>query len=80
MIKTVSTKALSRSLPCRAAVCSHAPAITRGLATTVDTIQKDPVELDKITTLSNGIRVATEALPGHFSAVGVYIARELQIL
>lgn len=27
----------------------------------------------KITTLSNKIRVATEATPGHFSAVGVYI-------
>lgn len=27
----------------------------------------------KITTLSNKLRVATEATPGHFSAVGVYI-------
>jgi hypothetical protein len=27
----------------------------------------------KITTLDNKIRVATEATPGHFSAVGVYI-------
>jgi hypothetical protein len=27
----------------------------------------------KITTLPNGLRVATEATPGHFSAVGVYI-------
>jgi hypothetical protein len=27
----------------------------------------------KITTLNNKIRVATEATPGHFSAVGVYI-------
>lgn len=31
------------------------------------------MELDNITTLSNGIRVATEALPGPFSGVGVYI-------
>jgi len=31
------------------------------------------VELDQITTLPNGIRVATEALPGHFSGIGVYI-------
>ncbi|PQE12149.1 Mitochondrial-processing peptidase subunit alpha protein [Rutstroemia sp. NJR-2017a BVV2] len=30
-------------------------------------------ELDQITTLSNGVRVATEALPGHFSGIGVYI-------
>ncbi|KAG8780068.1 Mitochondrial-processing peptidase subunit alpha, partial [Serendipita sp. 398] len=27
----------------------------------------------KMTTLSNKLRVATEATPGHFSAVGVYI-------
>ena len=36
-------------------------------------LERDPTELDQITTLPNGIRVATEALPGHFSAVGVYI-------
>jgi processing peptidase subunit alpha len=29
--------------------------------------------LDEITTLPNGVRVATEALPGHFSGIGVYI-------
>lgn len=34
---------------------------------------QDPVELDQITTLPNGIRVATEALPGHFSGIGVYV-------
>lgn len=34
---------------------------------------RDPAELDQITTLPNGIRVATEALPGHFSGIGVYI-------
>lgn len=39
----------------------------------VEPIQKDPAELDQISTLSNGIRVATEALPGHFSGVGVFI-------
>ena len=44
----------------------------RGLATQVAE-EKDPVELDQITTLSNGIRVATEALPGHFSGIGVYV-------
>lgn len=31
------------------------------------------MELDQITTLPNGIRVATEALPGHFSGIGVYV-------
>lgn len=37
------------------------------------TVSQDPAELDQISTLSNGIRVATEALPGHFSGIGVYI-------
>lgn len=34
---------------------------------------QEPTELDQITTLSNGLRVASEALPGSFSGVGVYI-------
>ncbi|KAJ4304258.1 Mitochondrial-processing peptidase subunit alpha [Collariella sp. IMI 366227] len=34
---------------------------------------QEPTELDKITTLSNGIRVASEDLPDAFSGVGVYI-------
>ncbi|KAK4123852.1 hypothetical protein N657DRAFT_663969 [Parathielavia appendiculata] len=34
---------------------------------------KEPTELDRITTLSNGIRVASEDLPDAFSGVGVYI-------
>ncbi|KAM7202267.1 mitochondrial-processing peptidase subunit alpha [Naviculisporaceae sp. PSN 640] len=34
---------------------------------------KDPTEADKITTLPNGIRVASEDLPDAFSGVGVYI-------
>ncbi|CAN8097483.1 unnamed protein product [Discula destructiva] len=33
----------------------------------------EPTELNAVTTLSNGIRVATEALPDAFSGVGVYI-------
>ncbi|MCJ1341336.1 Mitochondrial-processing peptidase subunit alpha [Bachmanniomyces sp. S44760] len=45
----------------------------RGLATAVDDSQKDPTEFDQITTLPNGLRVATEALPGPFSGVGVYV-------
>ncbi|KAF1846985.1 uncharacterized protein K460DRAFT_329868 [Cucurbitaria berberidis CBS 394.84] len=45
---------------------------SRGLATVVAE-ERDPAELDQITTLPNGIRVATEALPGHFSGIGVYI-------
>lgn len=34
---------------------------------------QEPTELDQITTLPNGLRVASEALPGSFSGVGVYV-------
>jgi processing peptidase subunit alpha len=34
---------------------------------------QDPVELDSLTTLPNGVRVASENLPGHFSGIGVYL-------
>ena len=34
---------------------------------------QDPTEFDDISTLPNGIRVATEALPGPFAGIGVYI-------
>ncbi|WPA99394.1 uncharacterized protein RHO25_004011 [Cercospora beticola] len=33
----------------------------------------EPTDLDQITTLPNGIRVASESLPGHFSGIGVYV-------
>lgn len=50
------------------------PLATRSLATiSVDAIPKEPTELDQITTLPNGLRVASEALPGSFSGVGVYL-------
>ncbi|KAK1237890.1 hypothetical protein MKX08_002469 [Trichoderma sp. CBMAI-0020] len=46
----------------------------RSLATVaVEGIPKEPTELDEITTLPNGLRVASEALPGSFSGVGVYV-------
>lgn len=45
----------------------------RNLATITNSTQKDPTELDQISTLPNGIRVASEALPGHFSGIGVFI-------
>lgn len=35
--------------------------------------EQDPSELDQVTTLPNGIRVATESLPGPFAGVGVYV-------
>ncbi|UKZ79445.1 hypothetical protein TrVFT333_007200 [Trichoderma virens FT-333] len=39
----------------------------------VEGIPKEPTELDEITTLPNGLRVASEALPGSFSGVGIYV-------
>ncbi|KAB8231507.1 uncharacterized protein BDW43DRAFT_301704 [Aspergillus alliaceus] len=47
--------------------------VSRSFATLNEAGSKDPVELDQITTLPNGIRVATESLPGPFSGVGVYV-------
>lgn len=46
--------------------------LSRGFST-VNNGSKDPAELDQITTLPNGIRVATESLPGPFAGVGVYV-------
>ncbi|OAA67067.1 insulinase [Niveomyces insectorum RCEF 264] len=45
----------------------------RGFASVVVPKAQDPTKLDEITTLPNGIRVASEALPDAFSGVGVYI-------
>ncbi|EQK97587.1 Peptidase M16, core [Ophiocordyceps sinensis CO18] len=39
----------------------------------VEGILKEPTELDQVTTLPNGMRVASESLPGSFSGVGVYV-------
>ncbi|CRG83109.1 mitochondrial processing peptidase [Talaromyces islandicus] len=47
--------------------------VTRRFASAADSIAKDPAEFDQITTLPNGIRVASESLPGPFSGVGVYV-------
>ncbi|ORY19578.1 Metalloenzyme, LuxS/M16 peptidase-like protein [Clohesyomyces aquaticus] len=74
MLKPQTLRPLTRSLQQAAPLVRNAVASTgrRGLATVVAE-EKDPVELDQITTLPNGIRVATEALPGHFSGIGVYV-------
>ncbi|OAA64148.1 mitochondrial processing peptidase alpha subunit [Akanthomyces lecanii RCEF 1005] len=46
----------------------------RSMATvSVEGIPKEPTDLDHITTLPNGLRVASEALPGSFAGVGVYV-------
>lgn len=62
-----------RRLPKKSLVVPrNAQAALRQYATTADTA-KDVSELDQVTTLSNGVRVASEALPGPFSGVGVYV-------
>ncbi|GKT46860.1 mitochondrial-processing peptidase subunit alpha [Colletotrichum spaethianum] len=76
-------RSLATRLPRRAAATtsrlattlrpSTVPSSRRALATTIDAIPKEPTELDAITTLPNGLRVASEALPGSFSGVGVYV-------
>ncbi|KAE9372375.1 hypothetical protein N431DRAFT_504814 [Stipitochalara longipes BDJ] len=74
MLKCASSRSLTRAIPRRSFSPSVLPTFrSRNLATVVDPIQKDPAELDQISTLPNGVRVATEALPGHFSGVGVFI-------
>ncbi|KAK0711395.1 peptidase M16 inactive domain-containing protein [Lasiosphaeris hirsuta] len=54
---------------------SPAPRGTRALAIAVSPLPtaKDPTTRDKVTTLPNGVRVASEDLPDAFSGVGVYI-------
>ncbi|MCJ1395123.1 Mitochondrial-processing peptidase subunit alpha [Xylographa bjoerkii] len=48
------------------------PAIEDSIGQPAD-CPKDTSEFDQVTILANGIRVATEALPGPFSGVGVYV-------
>ncbi|EEH21191.2 hypothetical protein PABG_03422 [Paracoccidioides brasiliensis Pb03] len=47
--------------------------LCRAFSSRIETQSKDPVELDQVTSLPNGLRVATESLPGPFAGVGVYI-------
>lgn len=50
---------------------------SRSLATTTSTTKSTPSPSNypelKVTTLSNGIRVASDPTPGHFVAAGVYV-------
>ncbi|OTB05009.1 hypothetical protein M426DRAFT_146803 [Hypoxylon sp. CI-4A] len=66
---------LTRSIasPVRASARTFRPLQTRNLASVKVPSPKEPTDLDHITTLPNGVRVASEALPGSFSGVGVYI-------
>ncbi|KAJ4352083.1 Mitochondrial-processing peptidase subunit alpha [Didymosphaeria variabile] len=74
MLRPRSIRPLSRGLGQASSSITKSASCAgrRGLATVVAE-EKDPVELEEITTLPNGIRVATEALPGHFSGIGVYV-------
>ncbi|KAI5357674.1 Putative peptidase M16, zinc-binding, metalloenzyme, LuxS/M16 peptidase [Septoria linicola] len=69
----------SLSLPRQASkiakVASRTTARSRSYATASRTPPSpaEPTDLDQITTLPNGIRVASESLPGHFSGIGVYV-------
>ncbi|KAI1087721.1 peptidase M16 inactive domain-containing protein [Rostrohypoxylon terebratum] len=58
----------------RASARSFRPLQTRSLASVVNVPGgKEPTALDQISQLPNGVRVASEALPGSFAGVGVYI-------
>ncbi|KAJ4505056.1 Mitochondrial-processing peptidase subunit alpha [Exophiala dermatitidis] len=65
--------AAAKSLRNARLVAKPSRALARNYATVRDPLQKDPVELDQITELPNGVRIASESLPGPFSGVGVYI-------
>ncbi|OTA60860.1 hypothetical protein K449DRAFT_371643 [Hypoxylon sp. EC38] len=75
MFRACSSRYLTRGLASPARACAKAirPLQTRTLASVNVPKAKEPTELDQITTLPNGVRVASEALPGSFSGVGVYI-------
>ncbi|KAI4749405.1 hypothetical protein E4T50_00281 [Aureobasidium sp. EXF-12298] len=47
--------------------------VSRRTFASIDQSTKNPTDLDQVTTLSNGVRVASEAVPGAFSGIGVYI-------
>ncbi|KAI1213354.1 peptidase M16 inactive domain-containing protein [Annulohypoxylon truncatum] len=58
----------------RASARPFRPLQTRSLASAVSVPSgKEPTELSSLSYLPNGIRVASEALPGSFAGVGVYI-------
>ncbi|KAF8465325.1 peptidase M16 inactive domain-containing protein [Kalaharituber pfeilii] len=65
---------LRRPSPVSNSVSSRFCTQRRSLASAATSLPtRDTSELDAVTILPNGIKVATEALPGHFSGLGVYI-------
>ncbi|KAK6952824.1 hypothetical protein Daesc_005118 [Daldinia eschscholtzii] len=75
MFRACSSKYLNRGLTSPARTCARTfrQLQTRTLASVNVPSPKEPTELDQITRLPNGVRVASEALPGSFAGVGVYI-------
>ncbi|KAI1654276.1 peptidase M16 inactive domain-containing protein [Daldinia decipiens] len=77
MFRACSSRYLNRGITSPAKSCARVfrPIQTRTLASASVNVPsaKEPTELDHISTLPNGVRVASEALPGSFSGVGVYI-------
>lgn len=71
--RQLSRKAVSIPKASSKLIRDYATTSTTSTAASIHQQERDPTELDQITTLSNGIRVATEALPGHFSGIGVYV-------
>ncbi|KAI0477015.1 putative mitochondrial processing peptidase alpha subunit [Xylaria cf. heliscus] len=75
MFRAHTSKSLARGIA--SPVLGRAPIsrlpLCRNLATVKVPNAKEPTDLDRITRLPNGVRVASEALPGSFSGVGVYI-------
>lgn len=70
---------IMQASPTRAIVRQTAKALRHGSRTTSRALATatdksiEPTQFDKVTQLPNGIRVATEALPGAFAGVGVYL-------
>ncbi|KAJ6091387.1 hypothetical protein N7467_003356 [Penicillium canescens] len=52
---------------------TRAPRCVSRSFSTANESARDPADLEQITTLPNGVRVATESLPGPFAGVGVYV-------
>ncbi|KAF1819865.1 uncharacterized protein K489DRAFT_383424 [Dissoconium aciculare CBS 342.82] len=72
MSKTLAIpRQLSRALPNASRTTSSG--LRKFATATNEPLTRDVAELDEVTTLPNGVRIATEALPGHFSGIGVYI-------
>ncbi|KAI1338053.1 putative mitochondrial processing peptidase alpha subunit [Xylariaceae sp. FL0016] len=75
MFRACSTKHLTRGLasPARSWGRLARPIQSRSFASVKVPEATEPTEFDQVTTLPNGVRVASEALPGSFSGVGVFI-------